>query len=168
MAVSQLSGRLINLQVKCVCSASHPPRSWLCWRGPEDAVWGGERMAHWRGREAEGAGQPAAAHKEPSIASVPTTYTVFRLHAYQWRRAKYYHSSSADRSHKPECPALPLTCAYACPPTNLSCPECEKSDFEHTLAKCTLPWPFLFFWVADGGVDPNESDVMPSFCNNLY
>lgn len=30
LAVSQLSRCLINLQVKCICSATHPPRSWLC------------------------------------------------------------------------------------------------------------------------------------------
>lgn len=95
LAVPQLSGRLINLQVKCVHSTLHPPRSLLCWHSSGDAVWRGQEngplkgVRGWYTRPASRRLLGAFHHRRHHSA----TYTVYPLHEYQWRRAEYSHSS---------------------------------------------------------------------------
>lgn len=95
LAVPQLSRRLINLQVKCVYSTLHPPRSLLCWHRSGDAVWQGQEngplkgVRGWYTRPASRRVLGAFHHRRPHSA----TYTVYPLHEYQWRHVEYSHSS---------------------------------------------------------------------------
>lgn len=130
---------------------SHPDvqGSRLDWT-PEDGVsWGrktegrrlggkGRRKGHWRGgeRRAGQASQPAAAHRELSIAGVPTQLpTLFILNMnINEGLLKYGHSfPPRAAATRPECQHASAARARPCSATDLSCLECEKS------ACCPLP-----------------------------